>query len=60
MILLSKNVTVAFIRYYIYVSMPYKSQVMLLREGVILNLSKITEPRKQKLKLEILHDLKNF
>ena len=60
MILLSKNVTVAFILYYIYVSMPYKSQVMLLREGVILNLSKITEPGKQKLKVEILHDLKNF
>ena len=29
-------------------------------EAVVLNLYKITEPRKQKLKVEILHDLKDF
>ena len=27
-------------------------------QAVVLNISKITEPRKQKLKVEILHDLK--
>ena len=29
-------------------------------EAVVLNLCKITEPRKQKLKVEILHDLKEL
>ena len=54
------NVTLAFIRYIMYVSMPYKSKVML--EEAILNLCKITEPRKYKLKVENLglHDLKEF
>ena len=36
--------------------MPYKSKVMLI-EAVIFNLCKITEPRKQKLKVEFLHNL---
>ena len=29
-------------------------------QAVVLNLCKITEPRKRKLKVEILHDLKEF
>ena len=29
-------------------------------QAVVLNLCKITRPRKQKLKVEILHDLKEF
>ena len=29
-------------------------------KAVVLNLCKINEPRKQKLKVEILHDLKEF
>ena len=43
--------------------MPYQSKVMLIsttEESVVLNLCKITEVRKQKLKVEILHDLKEF
>ena len=40
--------------------MPYQSKVKLIREALVLKLHKITEPRKQKLKVEILHDLKNF
>ena len=32
--------------------MPYQSKVMLIEEAVVLNLCKITEPRKQKLKLK--------
>ena len=31
-----------------------------LEEAVVLDLCKITEPRKQKLKVEILDDLKEF
>ena len=31
-----------------------------LEQAVVLNLCKITEPRKRKLKIKILHDLKNF
>ena len=30
--------------------MPYQSKVMLIREAVVLNLSKITEPRKTEVK----------
>ena len=37
--------------------MPNQSKVMLI---MVLNLCKITESRKQKLKVEILHDLNNF
>ena len=29
-------------------------------QAVVLNICKITEPRKRKLKVEILHDLKEF
>ena len=29
-------------------------------QSVVLNIGKITEPRKQKLKVEIVHDLKEF
>ena len=36
--------------------MPYQSMVMLIGRSC----SKYTEPRKQKLKVEILHDLKGF
>ena len=31
-----------------------------MEQAVVLNISKITELRKQKLKVEILHDLKEF
>ena len=37
-----------------------KIQSYASEEAVVLNLCKITEPRKQKLKVEILHDLKEF
>ena len=40
--------------------MPFQSKVMLMEEAVVLNLCKITEPGKQMLKGEILHDLKEF
>ena len=41
-------------------SMPYHSKVMLCKEDVVLNFCKITEPRKQKLKVENLIDLNKF
>ena len=40
--------------------MPFQSKVMLIAKTVVLNLCKITEPRKQEMKVEILHDLKEF
>ena len=40
--------------------MPFQSRVMLIGEALVLNLCKITEPRKQKFKVEILHDFKEF
>ena len=48
------NVTLAFISYILYVFVPYQFIVMMIRR------SKITELRKQKLKVEILNDLKEF
>ena len=59
MILLRKNVNFFHTIHYLS-SIPYQSKVMLIEEAVVLNLCKITEPRKQKLKVEILHDLKEF
>ena len=42
-------------------AMLYQSKVMLFGSSCSsLNICKITEPRKRKLKVEILHDLKNF
>ena len=40
-------------------SIPYQSKVILTEETVVLNLCKITEVRKQKIKVEILHDFEN-
>ena len=41
--------------------MPYQSKVMLFGKSCSKkSLCKITEPRKQKLKIEIFHDLKEF
>ena len=37
-----------------------RSKLFSLEQAVVLNLCKITEPRKRELKVEILHDLKNF
>ena len=60
LMLLRKQMNLALICYIIYVSMIYQSKVMLIRRSCSINLYKITEPRKQKLKVEILHDLKEF
>ena len=59
LILLRRNVTSAFMGYIIYGSIPYQSKVILTEETVVLNLRKITEVRKQKIKVEILHDFEN-
>ena len=40
--------------------MPFQFKIMLIGRSCSINLCKITEPRKQKLKVEILHDLKEF
>ena len=40
--------------------MPYQSKVMSEDAVVGLSLHKVTEPKKQKLKVEILHNLKEI
>ena len=40
--------------------MPYHPKLCTLEQAVVLNICKINEPRKQKLKVEILQELKEF
>ena len=47
------------IYYLCFYALPIQSYAV-QRKALVLNLCKITEPRKQKLKVEILLDLKEF
>ena len=61
MMFLEKNVTLAFIfNYQCVYALPIQSYACFLEQAVVITLYKITEPRKRKLKVEILHDLKEF
>ena len=40
--------------------MPYRSKLCSSEQAIVPNLCKITEPRKRELKVEILHNLKEF
>ena len=60
--IIGKECNISFhIIYYLFVcALPVQIKLCSSEQAVVLNLYKITEPRKGRLKVEILHDLKVF
>ena len=58
--MIEQSVSLAFIQYIIYVSTPHHPKLWVSVNTIVIDLCQITELRNMQLKVEILHNLKEF